>query len=169
MSLFASAQPGEMVLDVFEDNEPAVAWYTRLGFEERDVLAWWECGLGEQAGTKADEEGTVSGVPEANVCHEAFGFSQLRVAGATGSYMVGRLGERWWRVTDLAILDDPSAMAVLGSLGPDRRILALGRAVGPGADKVGAPVRQSRRMAMDFRQPHRLPRRVTGRPDLRAG
>lgn len=127
---------GVISLDVFERNLPAIAWYERLGFERVSTGEWWSLPLPAVVPEPASPPAVVSGYPQAAVCHEAFGFSQVTLMTPLGSYAVGRIAERWLRLTDPAALADPGVPAVLRRLG-NRRILAVSAPDRLGPDLVG--------------------------------
>ena len=110
-----------LILDVFTHNTTANRWYERLGFEDQYFSEWWEIELG----CHAILPGRVSGFAQACVCQREFGFSQFCVTTHDDSYSIGRIGERWFRVTQTDALHDLALLATLAILDPNRRILAI--------------------------------------------
>jgi GNAT superfamily N-acetyltransferase len=123
-----------MTLDVLEDNTLARNWYTKLGFSSTEERAWWEF---ETLGTP-QAVGSVSGWPQAEVCHQAFGFSEIVIWTDSGPCRVGRLGVDLFRVPDLKALSDDRVLGTLNALDPRRRVLVMGPQKG-GAG-LGRPV-----------------------------
>ena len=115
-------------LDVLERNTAASGWYERLGFERRSIAEWWSFPLGDAVAANGRPAAAFSGYPQAAVCHEAFGFSQVSLATSSGSYAVGRIGDRWLRLTDPAALSDPEVPPALRHLAVDRILLIAGPA-----------------------------------------
>jgi hypothetical protein len=118
-----------MSLDVLTENQQAIRWYNRLGFEDQEHSEWWDLGpcsslyrTGRYLGTGA---GFVSGYPQASVSHREFGFSQFKVTTSEGDSIVGRLGENWFRVTRGEALADHAVFAALAALDPGRHVLAI--------------------------------------------
>lgn len=113
---------GQIELDVLHDNAGALHWYSRLGFVTRTSTEFLE--LGPPGG--ADEEPAyVSGLPQADLCQERFGFSTFNLTTRKGSFSVGRIGDTWFRLTDLAAVANPAIFAALKLLDPGRRIFAV--------------------------------------------
>jgi len=137
-----------MTLDVFTENVRAVDWYQRVGFEVIGERGWWELELTRSNHISA----TVSGLPQAEVCHRAFGFSEIILHMIGNSYRIGRLGDRWFRLTSLAALENPDVLAALRSLDPDRKVLALGDMVDLAASRLGTPTMRALRMQAPVRR-----------------
>jgi ribosomal protein S18 acetylase RimI-like enzyme len=120
----AARRPGQLMLelDVFDDNEPAIAWYRGLGFGESSRVEWRV--LPPPGGDRASAA-PVGGWAQALASQRAFGFSEVSIQGAVGGYTVGLLGREWFRLTDPAALEDPALGATLHTLDPERSLLAL--------------------------------------------
>jgi hypothetical protein len=84
------------------------------------------------------EPAFISGLPQADVCHERFGFSQLTLVTFSGTYTVGRIGSTWFRLTQKEAIDKPEIFALLKQLDPRRRIYAIV----PAFSVPNAPVRR---------------------------
>jgi ribosomal protein S18 acetylase RimI-like enzyme len=139
----AAGAADEIVLDVFRDNVRARAWYARLGFASMGgERGWWEFGLPAAQG----QIGSISGLAQAELCHRAFGFSEITVVTSDATYRIGRLGSCWFRVTDLSALADPALMATLAGLDPSRQVLAMGTMDDNVHRRLGAPVLRSLRL-----------------------
>jgi ribosomal protein S18 acetylase RimI-like enzyme len=138
-------------LDVFDSNTMPIAWYERLGFRREFGGGWWSFPLPAETG--AAEAGTVSGMSQAMVCHQEFGFSHFTLNTAAGSYSVGRLGTEWFRVSQASLLSDGQALETLKKLDPKRRIVGI--FTEKDAGKVGAvsgvePFCRTSRMTADL-------------------
>ncbi len=134
-------------LDVFEDNERALAWYERLGFKRGFSSIWLSVPLPR---TKGLPRGTIAGYGQAEECQRALGFSQFTLITPGGSYAIGRLGNAWFRTTQREILSDHDALACLGGVDGNRDLLAIIRG---SADRRPARARimcRSLRMSMDL-------------------
>jgi ribosomal protein S18 acetylase RimI-like enzyme len=113
---------GEIVLDVLHDNVRALQWYRRLGFVARTSAEFLEIAPPDGR----DEQPTyISGLPQADVCQERFGFSKFDLVTGSGTYSVGRIGETWFRMTDTAAITSPPVFAALNLLDPGRRVFAV--------------------------------------------
>jgi ribosomal protein S18 acetylase RimI-like enzyme len=111
-------------LDVLESNLPASRWYDGLGFHEISRTCWYVGPI--PAPAKEPESGTtVSGMPQANACHAAFGFSMVTVTTGKKSYSIGLLGRTYFRVTSAEPLEDDDLLGALTRLDGSRQILAL--------------------------------------------
>jgi len=118
----SGVRSGQLELDVFQDNVRALRWYARLGFETRRSGEFVEiappCG--------ADEPPIyVSGLPQADLSQERFGFSSFKLSTREGTLVVGRIGGAWFRLTDSAAILNPSVFTALNTLDPQRRIFAV--------------------------------------------
>jgi ribosomal protein S18 acetylase RimI-like enzyme len=113
---------GQIGLDVLHDNVRALHWYSRLGFATGTSTEFLE--LAPPSG--ADESlAYVSGLPQADLCQERFGFSKFNLITRKGTFSVGRIGDTWFRLTDLAAVGNPAIFAALKLLDPGRRIFAV--------------------------------------------
>jgi ribosomal protein S18 acetylase RimI-like enzyme len=113
---------GEIVLDVLHNNVRALEWYGRLGFAARTSAEFLE--IAPPDGRDA-EPAYVSGVPQADVCQERFGFSRFDLITCSGSFSVGRIGDAWFRLTQAAAISTPAVFAALQALDPARRVFAV--------------------------------------------
>ena len=113
---------GQIGLDVLHDNVRALQWYSRLGFAARTSAEFLE--LGPPSGAN-EEPVYVSGLPQADLCQERFGFSRFNLITRKGTFSVGRIGDTWFRLTDLAAVGNPAIFAALNLLDPGRRIFAV--------------------------------------------
>lgn len=113
---------GQIGLDVFHDNVRALQWYSRLGFTISTSAEFLELAPPSAAG---EAPAYVSGLPQADLCQERFGFSRFDLITGKGTFSVGRIGETWFRLTDLAAIGSLSVFAALRLLDPARRILAV--------------------------------------------
>lgn len=111
-----------MVLDVFDDNSVAKDWYGKLGFSPIHFSAWYSIPLNS---ISVERTGIISGGAQADLCFREYGFSQFTVQTIRGQYEVGMLGEKWFRITQADVLDDPDAENALQLLDPKRKLLAL--------------------------------------------
>jgi len=115
----AGVKPGTLwQLDVFEANQTAYAWYRRLGFEPVARGGFWRVQT-----TARPESIGISGLAQADALQRIFGFSTFSVLCEGLSFTVGRLGPRWLRITDLAVLHHPGALAALQEFDPGRELL----------------------------------------------
>lgn len=124
-SLRSSAR--EFVLDVFSDNRVAKAWYRSLGFAVESQSHW--------IALSPDSDGSdgwwaTDGVPQANAVHARYGFSQFQLETSSGSYRIGRLGQRTLRASGIA--RDRVARQALQDLYPHRRLLSAEQDPGNG-------------------------------------
>jgi len=112
------AEGDRLTLDVFEHNTAALAWYRRLGFQPCGRTGLWRVPSTDSAAAPL----RISGMPQADIVHRAFGFSNFTL----GAFSVGRLGDRWFMVTDPGLLATPGALRALATLDPGREILFRG-------------------------------------------
>jgi GNAT superfamily N-acetyltransferase len=119
----------EMLLDVFTEDELANRWYDRLGFEDQERSEWWDLGpcsaFSRTAADQGNRSGFIAEFPQASVSQREFGFSQFKVTTSDGTSTIGRLGEKWFRLTRSQALGDPALVAVLTTLDPGRHVLAI--------------------------------------------
>ena len=125
-------------LDVFEDNAVPLGWYERLGLVPVSRSVWRERDLSGTDGA-AGPGAIVLDLPSADVAHERFGFSQLRVAIPGATYTVGRIGGQLFRVTDAEAFSSVELHAALRRLDPTRRLLGVLPDTGDGPADAGAP------------------------------
>lgn len=147
LELATLASSREVQLDVFTGNAVALNWYEGLGFERVSTSQWWditprtpEAPLGPPA--------MVLGFPQAELCHQSFGFSQVEVVAGNRVFPVGRLGSKWFRVTGPDALLVPAFKAALRRLDRRRHVLLLAQedTLPPGV--TGTPVIRCARLAV---------------------
>jgi GNAT superfamily N-acetyltransferase len=112
----------QLTLDVLTSNQAARSWYERLGFSCESTSEWWDLSVPEM---EQPRDGLVLGFPQAQASHARFGFSQFTVSTDAGTFPIGRIGDRWFRVTRSAALEQPAVFEVIGCLDPARRLLAI--------------------------------------------
>jgi ribosomal protein S18 acetylase RimI-like enzyme len=122
LRITSAADADRMLLDVFEYNHMACGWYDRLGFDAECRNCWWVIDVPV---VKGCIPGVVSGYPQSEACQKAYGFSRFRVHTATGTYTVGRIGDRWFRVRSGEALMDKVLHVTLREMDDTRRYLAI--------------------------------------------
>jgi ribosomal protein S18 acetylase RimI-like enzyme len=108
-------------LDVLEDNTVARRWYEGLGFQVESTTDW------HQLDCEGFANGPVyvGGHPQSEVMQAHFGFSQLSITTSLGAYTLGKLGRKWLRVTNPALVSDPDALGYIATDHPDRSVLVV--------------------------------------------
>ena len=140
-----------MLLDVFEYNDMACGWYNKLGFEAEYRDCWWVIDVPVVNGCFP---GVVHGYPQSEACRKAYGFSQFTVHTATGTYTVGCLGHRWFRVSSGDALTDKMLHVTLRKTDSTRRYLAILKEGALAADLADAVelYTRSTRMSIDMKK-----------------
>jgi len=114
----------EIVLDVFEDNHTAKRAYTLVGFATRRRILWAE--VETPAETRAaGDPWYVKGMALADHTQQRFGFSEFVLETLSGTYPLGRIGDRLFRTTTDGILSDPCALGALHTLDHRRKLLCI--------------------------------------------
>lgn len=144
-----SEMDGSVILDVFRSNIRAIHWYQSFNFVETSKLGWWEL-ISERRSGGPNGPVVVSGLPQADVCHTQFGFSEFTLEVDSGSYHVGRLGSKWFRLTDVAAACDPDLVAALNKLEPGRALLVQCLIDDRTAKFLGDPVLESIHMSVEI-------------------
>jgi ribosomal protein S18 acetylase RimI-like enzyme len=108
-------------LDVFSVNSRAQQWYSQLGLSKTDQTDYLEV----ETLQRSTGNFRVDGWAQAEVCQDAFTFSSFTVTTQIGCHLIGRLGSRWFRITNASALADPGVWSALRTIDPARRILAL--------------------------------------------
>jgi ribosomal protein S18 acetylase RimI-like enzyme len=137
-------------LDVFSVNSRAQRWYSKLGLSKIDQTDYLEV----EALQLVDIKSRVEGWIQAEVCQNTFTFSSFTVTTDIGCNLIGRLGSRWFRITNASALADPGVWSALRTIDPARRILAL---IDPGGMRDDARL-AVRRLASTVRLSGPLPR-----------
>jgi ribosomal protein S18 acetylase RimI-like enzyme len=119
--LTAGVAASEVRVDTFEDSAVSRALFGRIGFVPISTHHWH---VRELAAGPVPEF-VVQDLPQADVVHAAFGISTLRVETRTGIHLAGRMGDRLFRVTSTAAVQDESLLAALAALDPGRSVLAI--------------------------------------------
>jgi hypothetical protein len=112
-----------MALDVLEHNQIARSWYERIGFAVRASTEWWALR------SCVSDQALLSGpllrqAAAAAASQRAFGFSQFVLDLGDREVTIGRMGSRWFRITDASALT-LDVLSLLHELDPDRSVLAL--------------------------------------------
>jgi ribosomal protein S18 acetylase RimI-like enzyme len=129
---------GPATLDVFEHNRSARSWYERAGYRELRRTAFWRVTLPDGR----HEAVRITGWAQSEAAQRAFGFSQFDMAAGDRRYTIGRLGDRWFRVTDGELVSRPDALRGLLAADSRREILYVGAEV----PEFGSPLLWSIRM-----------------------
>jgi GNAT superfamily N-acetyltransferase len=143
----AGRDSGVFGLDVLCDNVTALNWYLRLGFKTTSVTAMFE--VTAPAGN-GDELLYASEVAQADLCQQRFGFSRLNVVTRDGILAVGRLGECWFRLTDIRAISNPSLYAMLKRVDPARRVFAVLPESAVPAQQVSRVLARTQRMEIQI-------------------
>lgn len=117
----AGVSASEVLADTFEDSAISRALLGRIGFVPISTHHWHV----RELATAPVPEFVVHDLPQADVVHAAFGISMLRIETRTGIHHVGRMGDRLFRVTSTAAVQDESLLAALAALDPGRSMLAI--------------------------------------------
>jgi len=121
----ACARPSqaEMALDVLEHNRIARTWYERIGFASRTSTEWWV--LPSRESVPVSPPGPLlRQAAAAAASQRVFGFSQFVLDLGDREATIGRMGSRWFRITDAGALT-VDLLSLLHELDPDRNVLAL--------------------------------------------
>jgi ribosomal protein S18 acetylase RimI-like enzyme len=140
---------GQIGLDVLHDNVRAVKWYGRLGFVAGTSAEFVE--VAPPTGVDQDLA-YISGLPQADLCQERFGFSKFNLVTSKATFSVGRIGDTWFRLTDLAAVGNPAIFAALNLLDPARRVFAVVPA------SSAPPAQVVRLLAKTYRMEAQIPR-----------
>jgi hypothetical protein len=145
----AGVGSGQIALDVFHDNIPALRWYGSLGFKSVTALEFLE--LAPPASAR-QARAYVSGLPQADLCQARFGFSTVNLNSGDGAFPVGRIGDTWFRLTDPAAVSNSAIFTALNLLDPRRRIFAI---VPPSSVPAAQVVRRlAKTQRMEVEIPH---------------
>ena len=119
----ADCADGEsFTLEVFEHNTAAREWYTRLGFESVHRINILRARMPRGGYYRG---AVLEGMPQADVCQEQFGFSSFTITVGAESFSVGRLGSRWFRISDPGLLGSPEALGILARMDTGRELLVI--------------------------------------------
>jgi hypothetical protein len=117
----------KITLDVFDWNVDAKSWYERLGFVCQDNIYWYVdyCGNREYMGITGSPQ--IIDLPQAEVVHLEFGFSSFKVRTTIGDYLIGRLNNEYYRITDINALNDDTLLKGLHTIDPNRKLFVISR------------------------------------------
>jgi GNAT superfamily N-acetyltransferase len=109
------------VHDVFLGNTIR-QFHERIGYRVTGTSKWFAVDIpaGQVSGPT-----TFSGLPQADTLHAKYSFSQFSLVTQRASYQVGRLGNKWFRITTPELLLDRDALHALQRLDKSRSILCL--------------------------------------------
>jgi GNAT superfamily N-acetyltransferase len=140
---------GQIALDVLDDNAVALEWYQRLGFVSKTGAEFVELAPPD---TEDEEPAYASGLPQADLCQQSFGFSKFDLISKKGRFSVGRIGDGWFRLTDMAAAGDPAIFAALHQMDPGRRTFAVLPAFPTAPVRVVRLLAKTRRMEAEIGQ-----------------
>jgi ribosomal protein S18 acetylase RimI-like enzyme len=115
-----------ILLDVFSENDIAKKWYQSLGFRCLTEINWVLATFRNKK-QKKQSRWRLVGLPQADIVHSAYGFSQFVLETTSSRYEIGRLGTSFYRSTSGDILSDKSAIDALYSIDPKRKLICIGR------------------------------------------
>jgi N-acetylglutamate synthase-like GNAT family acetyltransferase len=111
----------EVGADVFDGSTTSAGIFERAGFRPTGAYRWHL--LDPDAGDPGSY--VVHDLPQADVVHDAFGVSMIRVETDSGNHTVGRIGPRLFRLTGASPLKDPWLRPALAGIDPERSVLAI--------------------------------------------
>jgi hypothetical protein len=138
---------GRIGLDVFHDNVRALKWYSRLGFATIAAAEFLELAA---PGRTGEEPVYVTGLPQADLCQERFGFSRFALITRQGTFNAGRIGDTWFRLTDLEAVRSAAVFAALERLDPQRRVFAVLPAFSAPPNQVVRVMAKAQRMEAEI-------------------
>lgn len=138
-----SSESAAIVLDVLDHNIAARRWYERLGFREERLTQWWVAPI---VPTGHRVSVSIEGYPQAQACQREYGFSRLRLIANGTPYEIGRLGEKWYRISDPKIVNEPGLIDHLFRLDARRQLLILAPDNWTAAGLGGRRAAQTRRL-----------------------
>ncbi len=136
---------GNIQLDVFAENSLALQWYGRLGFRTIRHINLYEATPPRAAQGVA----YLSGLPQADLCQERFGFSSFEIKTGGGTFRAGRIGRHWFRLTDPRAVESGAVFAALQQLDRGRTVLAVIESA-PGKPRLPRSLAQSYRMQAEI-------------------
>lgn len=141
-ALAADIDASTLALDVFTTSETAFRWYESLGLKIVQSHAWAAMRL-PAAGANA--QWTILGLPQADVVHRRYGFSQVSLATHHGVFPVGRIGDGVLR-PDPSLLADDDAVSALAALGAGRYVFTIVDTSQHASPRLQVPFAENRRM-----------------------
>lgn len=116
------SEQATILLDVLDHNIAARRWYERLGFCEERSTQWWVAPMAAKGHRIC---ASIEGYPQAQACQREYGFSRFKLAANGTQYDIGRLGDKWYRVSDPTIVSEPGVIDQLHRLDARRQLLVL--------------------------------------------
>ena len=107
--------------DVFDGSATSAGIFERASFTPVGTYHWHI--LDPHPGEPGSY--VVHDLPQADVVHDAFGVSLVRVETDSGTHAVGRIGPRLFRLTGAVPLKDPGLRPALTAIDPQRSVLAI--------------------------------------------
>jgi hypothetical protein len=97
-------------------------FHERIGYKVAKTLLWLAADLPE--GNPLARI-VLMGVPQADVVHSRYGFSQFTLVADSNIHPIGRLNTLWFRSTDPNLLCDRDALFALKRMEPTRALLMI--------------------------------------------
>jgi hypothetical protein len=111
--------------DVFSGRPRLEAWHRTLGGREESCKGWWLRRPGLPNSGNATGV-SFAGLAEADEQHARWGFSSFEARTSSGTYRIGRLPGRAFRITDARAAADQCLLASLSELDAEGRVLLMG-------------------------------------------
>ncbi len=111
--------------DVFSGRPRLEAWHRSLGGSVEYLKGWWLRGP-DALDVASESPASIQGLTEADVQHARWGFSSFEIQTAIGTYRVGRLPGRTFRLTAAHAAHDWELFAALRKVDAHSRILLMG-------------------------------------------
>ena len=121
----AEGSADSVAVDVFGESHIARRWYAGLGFAAEYRRVWWETALPAVEPEPAPAW-TTRGLEAAEAAQSRQGFSSFQLVTPHAEYAIGRLTGALFRAIGFGILADPTALAALAALEPERTLLCIG-------------------------------------------
>ena len=110
-------------LDVFWGNLRARKWYESLEMSVMLRQVWFATPLSSV--TPSMHLFNVTGMPQAETVHSAYGFSQFGLETKSRSYSIGRIGSKLFRTATADIFEDDAALSALTLIDRNRNLLCV--------------------------------------------
>lgn len=112
-------------LNVFEDNNIALKWYQKIGFEKTNEIIIIEKHIPQNYSQPKENQPIILNYPQYINNYNSYGFSEMKIKINSEIFNIDFLGKEYFRVLDINLLKNEKYLNSLKSIDNNRKIFSI--------------------------------------------